>query len=208
MVSSACEQDGCFYLFSKLKRGQLFHPRLSASRTRRCGRALRLRNVKWTKGMVTPTMRRLSSMARMRKVFPLSTNAVSTGVTLARMVSSSGGSDDGTQTIAIFHDLMSCLCLYFLAAFYGNGSYFAVNASYSAQDTYSKPNANGEKFMYVCRVLTGEFALGQQGLVEPPNKGLNSVTRYDSVVDNIQKPSIFVVFHDAHAYPEYLITFK
>lgn len=62
--------------------------------------------------------------------------------------------------------------------------------------------------MYVCRVLTGEFALGQQGLVEPPLKDSSSHQRFDSVVDNMSNPKMFVVFHDVHAYPEYLITFK
>lgn len=96
----------------------------------------------------------------------------------------------------------------FLATCYGKGSYFAVNASYSASDTYAKPNANGEKFMYVCRVLTGEFALGKNEMVEPPQKGSSSRERFDSVVDNEAKPAMFVVFHDSYAYPEYLITFK
>lgn len=102
---------------------------------------------------------------------------------------------------------MLCFVL-FLAAVYGNGSYFAVNANYSAHDTYAKPNAKGEKFMYVCRVLTGEFALGKQGLIEPPPKNSSSHERFDSVVDNMTTPNMFVVFHDAYAYPEYLITFK
>lgn len=62
--------------------------------------------------------------------------------------------------------------------------------------------------MYVCRVLTGEFALGQQGLVEPPQKDTSSHERFDSVVDNMTNPKMFVVFHDSYAYPEYLITFK
>ncbi|KAM9851030.1 poly(ADP-ribose) polymerase family member 14-related sequence 1 [Aulostomus maculatus] len=93
------------------------------------------------------------------------------------------------------------------AAHYGNGTYFAVNASYSAHNTYSKPNANGEKFMYICRVLTGEFTTGKTNMIVPPAKGLSN-DLYDSVVDNVQNPSIFVVFHDTQAYPEYLITFK
>ncbi|CAI5656799.1 unnamed protein product [Oreochromis niloticus] len=94
------------------------------------------------------------------------------------------------------------------AALYGNGTYFAVNASYSANDTYSKPNQNGEKFMYVCRVLTGDFTLGQKGMVTPPAKKHGSTDLYDSVVDNVANPTMFVVFHDTQAYPEYLITFK
>ncbi|XP_032368806.1 poly(ADP-ribose) polymerase family member 14-related sequence 1 isoform X2 [Etheostoma spectabile] len=94
------------------------------------------------------------------------------------------------------------------AACYGNGTYFAVNASYSASNTYSKPNPTGEKCMYLCRVLTGDFTLGQQNMIEPPAKSLNSVQKYDSVVNDVAKPVMFVIFHDNHAYPEYLITFK
>ncbi|XP_028289542.1 poly(ADP-ribose) polymerase family member 14-related sequence 1 [Parambassis ranga] len=92
------------------------------------------------------------------------------------------------------------------AACYGNGTYFAINASYSAGDTYSKPNANGEKLMYLCKVLTGDFALGQQNMLVPPAKGTDDM--YDSVVDKVVNPTMFIIFHDTQAYPEYLITFK
>lgn len=94
------------------------------------------------------------------------------------------------------------------AACYGNGTYFAVHARYSAQDTYSRPNKNQEKRMYLCRVLTGEFDLGKQGMIAPPPKSPGSIELYDSVVDNVQNPSMFIIFHDTQAYPEYLITFK
>lgn len=62
--------------------------------------------------------------------------------------------------------------------------------------------------MYLCRVLTGDYAVGQQGMVAPPQKTSNSVELYDSVVNDKANPQIFVVFHDNHAYPEYLIKFK
>lgn len=62
--------------------------------------------------------------------------------------------------------------------------------------------------MYLCQVLTGDHTLGKQGMVTPPPKTSNSVELYDSVVDNMADPQIFVVFHDNHAYPEYLIKFK
>uniref|UniRef100_A0A3P8WRG8 Poly [ADP-ribose] polymerase n=2 Tax=Cynoglossus semilaevis TaxID=244447 RepID=A0A3P8WRG8_CYNSE len=94
------------------------------------------------------------------------------------------------------------------AACYGNGTYFAVNASYSANDTYSKPNQNGEKCMYLCRVLTGDFTVGKANMITPPAKSSSSVQMYDSVVDNVATPSMFVIFHDTQACPEYLITFK
>ncbi|XP_041856787.1 poly(ADP-ribose) polymerase family member 14-related sequence 1 isoform X2 [Melanotaenia boesemani] len=94
------------------------------------------------------------------------------------------------------------------AACYGNGSYFAVDASYSAHDTYSKPNQNGEKFMYLCRVLVGDYTTGQSGMIAPPAKGSSNTEMFDSVVDNMTKPCMFVIFNDIQAYPEYLITFK
>uniref|UniRef100_A0A8C5BGJ7 Poly [ADP-ribose] polymerase n=1 Tax=Gadus morhua TaxID=8049 RepID=A0A8C5BGJ7_GADMO len=93
------------------------------------------------------------------------------------------------------------------AACYGNGTYFAINANYSAQDTYSKPDAQGQKCVYLCRVLTGDFTKGTQGMLVPPTKA-SSALHYDSVVNDINSIQMFVIFHDTHAYPEYLITFK
>ncbi|KAM4626659.1 protein mono-ADP-ribosyltransferase PARP14-like [Discoglossus pictus] len=94
------------------------------------------------------------------------------------------------------------------AAMYGNGTYFAVNAIYSAHDTYSRPDGNAYKYMYLARVLTGFSCVGVNGMVAPPSKTPNDPTDlYDSVTDNIQKPSMFVIFNDIQAYPEYLITF-
>ncbi|EGW08292.1 Poly [ADP-ribose] polymerase 15 [Cricetulus griseus] len=94
------------------------------------------------------------------------------------------------------------------AAWYGKGTYFAVNASYSADDVYSKPDANGEKHMYYARVLTGNYTVGNSSLIEPPSRDPQNHDLYDTVVDNDQNPSIFVVFYDNQAYPEYLITFR
>ncbi|XP_069496717.1 protein mono-ADP-ribosyltransferase PARP14-like [Ambystoma mexicanum] len=95
------------------------------------------------------------------------------------------------------------------AACYGNGTYFAVNANYSASNTYSKPDATGMKYMYLTRVLTGMFSTGSQGIVTPPAKTVQDPTDlYDSVTDNVTHPAMFVIFNDVQAYPEYLISFK
>ncbi|XP_032987602.1 protein mono-ADP-ribosyltransferase PARP15 isoform X3 [Rhinolophus ferrumequinum] len=92
---------------------------------------------------------------------------------------------------------------------YGKGTYFAVDASYSANDIYSRPDSNGRKHVYVARVLTGVYTLGRRGLITPPAKNpFNSTDLFDSVADNIQHPTLFVVFSDNQAYPEYLITFR
>ncbi|XP_070569303.1 protein mono-ADP-ribosyltransferase PARP14-like [Ptychodera flava] len=92
---------------------------------------------------------------------------------------------------------------------YGKGSYFAVKSGYSAGRTYSPPDDNGYKYIYQCKVLTGEYARGKQDMMVPPPKNPNNPTIcYDSVVDKMDNPTMFVVFNDALAYPEYLIKFK
>ncbi|XP_026075336.1 poly [ADP-ribose] polymerase 14-like isoform X1 [Carassius auratus] len=92
-------------------------------------------------------------------------------------------------------------------AMYGNGSYFAVDPNYSAQG-YSAPDANGHKHMYLARVLIGDFTQGKKGLLVPPAKRSNSADLYNSVTDNKSNPTMFVIFNDVQAYPEYLITFQ
>jgi len=93
---------------------------------------------------------------------------------------------------------------------YGRGVYFASHFAYSANATYSPPDATGTKYVYQSLVLTGQFVQGAQSMIVPPPKtsGSGATSRYDSVVDNVTSPSIFVVFYDTQAYPEYLISFK
>lgn len=96
-----------------------------------------------------------------------------------------------------------------VGAILGNGTYFAMEANYSAADQYSKPDTNGLKYMYLARVLTGQFCDGKKGMVAPPAKNpSNSTDLYDSVTNNVANPSIFAIFNDVQAYPEYLITFS
>ncbi|UJR15414.1 hypothetical protein I4U23_002361 [Adineta vaga] len=79
---------------------------------------------------------------------------------------------------------------------YGRGAYFAANANYSHQ--YALPNANGDRYMFVVSVLVGKSTLGNTSMKVPPSG-------YDSTTDNRQ---IFVVYHDAQAYADYLITYQ
>ncbi|XP_073408013.1 protein mono-ADP-ribosyltransferase PARP14-like isoform X2 [Dendrobates tinctorius] len=93
------------------------------------------------------------------------------------------------------------------AAMYGNGTYFAVAASYSAQ-SFSPADARGQKHLYLARVLTGAFCAGQKGMLAPPAKNAANITDlYDSVTDNPARPTMFIIFNDIQAYPEYHITF-
>ncbi|KAG9263154.1 poly ADP-ribose polymerase 14-like [Astyanax mexicanus] len=92
-------------------------------------------------------------------------------------------------------------------AMYGNGVYFAVDPVYSAQG-YAKPDQLGHKRMYLARVLVGDYTAGKSGLISPPAKSSGATDLYDSVTDNQQNPTMFVIFHDVQAYPEYLVIFQ
>ncbi|XP_076018631.1 protein mono-ADP-ribosyltransferase PARP14-like isoform X2 [Genypterus blacodes] len=91
---------------------------------------------------------------------------------------------------------------------HGAGVYFAVEASYSATK-FSPRDASGLGRLYVARVLTGRYTVGSPSMRAPPPRAASDPTdRFDSLVDNQQQPSMFVIFHDDQAYPEYLITFS
>ncbi|XP_030648867.1 protein mono-ADP-ribosyltransferase PARP14-like [Chanos chanos] len=93
-------------------------------------------------------------------------------------------------------------------AVYGNGSYFAVDPVYSARG-YAKPDTQGHKRMYLARVLVGDYTQGAKDLLVPPAKNSgNAADLYDSVTDDPNNPTMFVIFNDTQAYPEYLITFQ
>ncbi|XP_029310425.1 protein mono-ADP-ribosyltransferase PARP15-like [Cottoperca gobio] len=95
------------------------------------------------------------------------------------------------------------------ATSFGHGTYFAVKASYSAKHTYSKPAADGSQLIFVARVLTGIYTQGKSDMRMPPHRSdQQGHDRYDSVVDSMDNPTMYVVFHDNQAYPDYLITFK
>jgi len=97
-----------------------------------------------------------------------------------------------------------CFCI---ATAYGKGVYFAKAFSYSAKSAYSPPDKYKGKYVIQCGVLTGHYCVGRPGLVEPPVRDKNTMSLYDSVVDDDINPSVFVVFQDHQVYPEYLVTF-
>ena len=62
--------------------------------------------------------------------------------------------------------------------------------------------------MFVAHVLVGKYTAGQSGMLAPPPKdSTRPEILYDSVVDNVRRPTIYVVFHDTQCYPAYLISF-
>jgi hypothetical protein len=87
--------------------------------------------------------------------------------------------------------------------FYGKGVYFAVTSKYSVD--YTSANSRGERHMFMCRVLVGEYCLGRKDQPTPDVR--RGTELFDSTVNNLTDPTIFVTYHDSQAYPEYLVTF-
>uniref|UniRef100_A0A087XTA4 Si:ch73-252i11.1 n=1 Tax=Poecilia formosa TaxID=48698 RepID=A0A087XTA4_POEFO len=87
---------------------------------------------------------------------------------------------------------------------YGKGSYFARDAKYS----HSYTGDSDVKTMFVSRVLVGSYTRGDSSYVRPPSKDGGDINFYDSCVNDVGNPSIFVVFEKHQIYPEYLLTYK
>ena len=88
------------------------------------------------------------------------------------------------------------------ATHFGRGAYFARRIEYASQDVFAaKDQSTGLRFLYAARVLVGATCRGEQNLTRLP-EGI------DCAVDQLDSPSIFVIFRDAQAYPEYLLVFR
>ena len=92
------------------------------------------------------------------------------------------------------------------AVAFGKGVYFARDASYSSHTVYSEPDKNGIQRMFMCRVSVGDWCKGTNEQLTPDPKPHNSFELFDSTVDNVANPSVFVVYHDAQAYPGTFVT--
>jgi poly [ADP-ribose] polymerase 7/11/12/13 len=92
-------------------------------------------------------------------------------------------------------------------AVWGDGTYFARDASYS--DSYACRTASGKKKMLVVDVVVGLWTQGCKGLKQMPllPQAGGGYLRYHSLVDSTEDPSVFVVQQTGQGYPAYLITY-
>ncbi|XP_028584451.2 protein mono-ADP-ribosyltransferase PARP12-like isoform X3 [Podarcis muralis] len=88
---------------------------------------------------------------------------------------------------------------------YGKGSYFARDASYSH---HYCPRDTTVKAMFVAQVLVGDFVVGNAAYTRPPEKSSGMINCYDSCVNDVADPSIFVIFEKPQIYPAYLICYR
>lgn len=92
-------------------------------------------------------------------------------------------------------------------AIYGDGTYFARDASYS--HSYAAQLSGGRRQMIMAEVAVGRFTKGKQGMKDcPPIRASEPHVKFDSLVDDVQNPTIHVIQHGAQAYPAYVITYS
>ncbi|XP_062299536.1 protein mono-ADP-ribosyltransferase TIPARP-like [Scomber scombrus] len=90
---------------------------------------------------------------------------------------------------------------------YGNGSYFATTADVS---NYYSTLRDDVRHMFLAKVLVGQVCVGRTDYRRPPpiKSKMSQYRLYDSCVDVMNKPTMFVVFDSCQCYPYYLIKYK
>ncbi|XP_049638878.1 zinc finger CCCH-type antiviral protein 1 [Suncus etruscus] len=81
---------------------------------------------------------------------------------------------------------------------YGIGNYFMKDALRSHKENTNGPKVN---VMIVAQVLVGNFVQGNPIIKRPP-------LGYDSCVDTVQNPSVFVIFERDQICPQYVIEYS
>jgi len=94
------------------------------------------------------------------------------------------------------------------ATFYGKGVYFARDAAYSAYPLYCQPDGRGLQSIFLCRCVVGQYCRGTKDALTPDVRDDSLNLLYDSTVNDVRNPEIYVTYHDAQAYPEYLVKFR
>jgi hypothetical protein len=90
---------------------------------------------------------------------------------------------------------------------WGSGTYFARDAKYVADGGFcGQPAPDGTRKMLMCLLSTGMPCLG-----DPNHKGVlpfrNKPHRYNSSVDSLSAPEVYIAQHPGASLPAYLITF-
>ena len=80
------------------------------------------------------------------------------------------------------------------------------HAADSSSTQYSRPNGSGVQHMFLCRVVVGEYCMGVRDALTPDVRSGHKL--YDTTVNNMSDPAIYVTYHDAQAYPDYLVRFR
>mmetsp|Transcript_7027 Transcript_7027/g.22966 ORF Transcript_7027/g.22966 Transcript_7027/m.22966 type:complete len:155 (+) Transcript_7027:6119-6583(+) len=72
---------------------------------------------------------------------------------------------------------------------------------------YSAPDDSDTQHLFVCRVIVGVPCKGRDGAPAPDVRNNETLELYDTTVDDVEKPSVYVTYNDHQAYPQYLVKF-
>lgn len=89
---------------------------------------------------------------------------------------------------------------------YGAGIYFCKNPRNLVTDTTEKCEMDHLICVFEAEVVTGLYTRGNQSDVVPSLINANNMKLYNSVVNDIHNPDIFVIFNRHQALPLYLLT--
>ncbi|XP_064079320.1 protein mono-ADP-ribosyltransferase PARP12-like isoform X2 [Macrobrachium nipponense] len=87
---------------------------------------------------------------------------------------------------------------------FGQGTYFFNSAAVGR--THCKPDEFGRIHMFLAQVVIGMVTEGDPSYTRPPPNP-NTGFLYDTTVDNIIAPTVFVKYEKGEYYPEYIIEF-
>ena len=92
---------------------------------------------------------------------------------------------------------------------WGNGIYFAENASYSNSYAFKKTFSN-TKYLLLCKVFVGDAIelMPDSNLRMPPFKDEAKKIRYDSVKGVTGGSVIYAIYGDDRNYPFYVVEYE
>ncbi|XP_046562313.1 uncharacterized protein LOC124271257 isoform X5 [Haliotis rubra] len=106
---------------------------------------------------------------------------------------------------------------------FGQGSYFAVEAHYSHNyvqtvlhgqhlhfhNSRNIPFYHGHYLLLIARVVCGRYTVGSTTMRRPPVDTNDAKQRpFNSTVNSMTHPSIYVTFDSAQSYPEYILEYR
>ena len=94
------------------------------------------------------------------------------------------------------------------AGAFGQGAYFTAEAALCK--LYCNEDNLGWRFMFLSEVLVGSYTQGTPTMKRPPSREDSTSKKelYDSCVDNVERPTIFVLFNPDQYYPSFLIKYR